>query len=145
VKNVASTENPPKVEGGEVQIVEQHRLKELLDKLGGRPIYPQAVISIFAGLRRGEILSLRWRHIDFDRKILQVREALEETRGHGVRFKAPKSKAGKRDVTLPDIAVETLREHRHAQLELRMRVGLGKLSGDDFFDARGPAAHLAYL
>jgi integrase len=76
-------------------------------------------------------LALRWRHFDLDRKILQVREALEETKAHGVQIKAPKSKAGRRDITLPDIVVGALREYRRAQLELRMRLGLGKVSDED--------------
>ncbi len=39
------------------------------------------------------------------RKVAQVREALEQTKAHGIRFKPPKSKAGRRDITLPDILV----------------------------------------
>jgi integrase len=131
MKNVASAEKPPKVAEDEVEIVAEHRLKELLDRLRGRAFYPKVVLSLFAGLRRGELLALRWRHIDLDRKLLQVRKALEQTKAHGIQIKAPKSKAGKREITLPDIVVETLREHRRAQLELRVRLGLGKLSDDD--------------
>ena len=59
-----------------------------------------------------------------------MREALEETKAHGVRFKVPKSKAGRRDITLPDIAVEALREHRKQMLEIRMKLGVGKLPAD---------------
>ncbi|HML93255.1 site-specific integrase [Methyloceanibacter sp.] len=47
-----------------------------------------------------------------------------------MRFKAPKTKAGRRDIGLPDIVIEALREHRRAQLELRMALGLGKASED---------------
>jgi integrase len=130
VKNVASTEKPPKVERDEVQIIEEHRLKELLDKLRGRSIYPKVILALFTGLRRGELLALRWRHVNLDRKILEVREALEQTSA-GVRIKPPKSKAGRRDISLPDIAVGVLRDHRRSQLELRVRLGLGKLSDDD--------------
>jgi integrase len=130
VKNAAATEKPPKADD-DVQIVEEHRLPELLTKLRGRSVYLIAVISLFAGLRRSEVLALKWRHIDLDRRILQVREALEETRSQGIRFKEPKTKAGNRDITLPDIVVEALREHRRQQLELRLRLGLGRLLDDD--------------
>jgi integrase len=132
VKNVAATEKPPKVGGDEeIQIIGEQRLGELLAKLRGRAIYPKAITSLFAGLRRGELLALRWRHIDLDRKLLQVREALEETKAHGIQVKVPKSKAGRRDIKLPEIVVEVLRDHRKAQLELRVRLGLGKLADDD--------------
>jgi integrase len=68
-----------------------------------------------------------------------VREALEHTKAYGIRFKPPKSKAGRRDITLPDILVATLREYRKAQLELRMKFGAGKLPDDAllFGDIKG--------
>jgi integrase len=131
LRNVAATESPPKVNREEVQIVGGDRLDEMLEKLKGNAIYPKAIVSLFCGLRRGEVLALRWRHVDLDSKILQVREALEQTKAHGIRVKAPKSKAGRRDVTMPDIVIETLREQRRAQLELRLRLGIGKLLDDD--------------
>jgi integrase len=89
-----------------------------------------ATVSLFTGMRLGEVLALRWSRVDLDKKVIQVREALEETDAHGIRFKAPKSKAGRRDITLPDILVNALREHRKAQLELRMRLGIGRLPDD---------------
>ena len=52
------------------------------------------------------------------------------TKAHGIRFKPPKSKAGRRDITLPDIAIEVLRDHRKAQLETRIKLGAGRLTDD---------------
>jgi integrase len=94
------------------------------------PIYPKAIIALFTGMRRGEILALRWRHIDLDGKLIVVRDAIEETKAHGRRIKATKSKAGRRNVTLPDIVIDVLREHRRQQLELRLQLGLGKIADD---------------
>lgn len=68
--------------------------------------------------------------MDLSRGLVAVREALEHTKAHGIRFKPPKSKAGRRDITLPDLLVELLREHRKAQLELRLKLGAGKLPDD---------------
>jgi integrase len=90
-------------------------------------LYVPAMVSLFTGMRRGEVLALRWSKVDLDKKIIQVREALEKTDEHGIRFKPPKSNAGRRDITLPDILVDVLREHRKAQLEFRMKLGAGKL------------------
>jgi integrase len=81
-------------------------------------------------LRREEILALRWSTIDLERRFLSVREALEETTAGGIRSKEPKSKTGKRDVLLPDIVVEALRDRRRRQLEQRLALGAGKLTGD---------------
>jgi integrase len=62
--------------------------------------------------------------------VIRVRESLEETKAGGRRFKATKTKAGRRDITLPDIIVNTLRDHRRQQLEYRVALGLGRLPDD---------------
>jgi hypothetical protein len=59
--------------------------------------------------------------------VIKVREAVEETKEHGLQVKAPKTRAGRRDIGLPDIVVDTLRDHCRAQLELRIGLGAGKL------------------
>ena len=129
-KNVARLQGAPAVDDEEVQIVAKERINELVGKLRGRATYARAITSLFTGLRRGEVLALRWMNVDLDGKLILVREALEETRAHGRQVKAPKTKAGKRDVSLPEIVIDALRDHRKRQLELRVALGLGKL-GDD--------------
>jgi integrase len=95
-------------------------------------MYPKAITSLFTGLRRGELLALRWNRVDLDSadKRIEVRETLEETKTGGVRFKVPKTKNSTRDISLPDIVVEALRDHRKQQLEMRFALGLGKLPDD---------------
>jgi len=133
VKNpTVDNESLPKVRQQEVQIVSEDQLPVLLEKIRGHKIEPVALLALFCGLRRGEILALKWGNIDLDRSVLRVRHSLEETRAGGVRFKEPKSKAGRRDVTLPDVVVGVLRRHRIEQLELRAKLGLGRPSNDDF-------------
>jgi integrase len=88
------------------------------------------MVALFTGMRLGEALALRWSCVDLDGKVLKVREALEQTKAHGVCFKPPKSKAGRRDISLPDILVDALQKHRKAALELRMQLGVGKLPDD---------------
>src|SRR5260370_27042247 len=78
----------------------------------------------------GEVGGVGWRNVELDGKVIKIREALEETKRHGIRFKSTKTKNGRRDISLPDIVVETLREHRKAELELRFALGLGKLDPD---------------
>jgi len=124
-RNVARAEPSPKFSADDVVIV--HDVPGLVAKLPGTRLHVPAMLALFTGMRLGEVLALRWNCVDLDRKVVQVREALEQTKARGIRFKAPKSKAGRRDITLPDILVEMLREHRKAALELRMQLGAGRL------------------
>jgi integrase len=130
LKNVATEERPPKTNAEKMQILTPEQVSELPAKLAGRSIYAPVVVALFTGLRRGELLALRWTHVDLEHKMLCVQEALEETVEYGIRRKATKTQSGQRKITLPDITVETLREHRRQQLEVRLALGLGKLPND---------------
>jgi integrase len=133
IKNVAKIERPPKVKASEVAIVRD--VSGLLEKLQVERLRSLAVTALFTGMRLGELLALRERHLDLERGVIEVREALEETKAHGVRFKAPKTAAGQREITLPAIVIETLREHRRELMETRLRIGLGKLEPNDLLFA----------
>jgi integrase len=132
VRNVAASESPPKIDADEITVLDGNQIKALVEKLRGRAMYPRAMTALFTGIRRGELLALRWHHADLDGKnpVLRVREAIEETKAHGLRIKAPKTKNSIRDVTLPDIVVDALRDLKRHQLEQRIALGLGKLPDD---------------
>jgi integrase len=125
LRNVCKLQTAPRIADTEIAIVRD--VPGLVAKLRDTRLYVPAMMALFAGLRLGEILALRWNRIDLDRKTIAVREALEWTKAYGIRPKAPKSRAGRRDVTLPDLLVDVLREHRKAALELRMQLGAGRL------------------
>lgn len=129
-KNVAALQDAPAVEADEISIVPPDRVGDIVTKLRGRSSYAAMVTALFTGMRCGELLALRWNCVDLDGKLLQVREALEETKAGGIRFKAPKTRAGRREITMPDVVVDTLRAHRKAALEQRVALGLGKLPDD---------------
>lgn len=119
-------EKAPKAKSSEVEIIEADHIADVVAKLRARAIYPKAIVSLFMGLRRGEVLALRLGSADFATKILKVREAVEQTRGEGLRLKPPKTAAGSRDLVMPDIVVEALSEVRRELLERHMALGLGR-------------------
>jgi integrase len=135
VRNVASVQAPPRAdanEGDEMVILTVDQQQTVLDGLRGKTLYPIVVAALYTGMRRGEILALRWRNVDLDgkAKVIRVRESLEQTKAGGLRFKVAKTKAGRRDITLPDMVAETLKDHRRQQLEFRVALGLGKMPDD---------------
>ena len=82
-----------------------------------------------SGMRRGELLAVRIGDVNFDGASVRVERSLEETRA-GLRFKPPKSKHGRRTISLSGTMVAILRAHWRQQLELRMALGLGKPGAD---------------
>jgi integrase len=125
-RNVAELQKPPKGSAAsEIEIIGKDQIAPMLARLEGDPFRVPVVTALFCGLRRSEQLALRWSDIDLAAKRLRVEQALEETRGN-IRIKAPKTAAGKRTISLPDIVVDALRQHRLEQIELRMALGMGK-------------------
>ena len=124
-RNVAGIIGPPASPDSEVEILTAEQVPVVLRKLEGHTLHLIATIDLATGLRRGELLALPWTAVDLDAASPRVERALEETKS-GLRFKAPKTKHGRRTLSLPPGAVAALREHRRKQLELRMALGLGK-------------------
>ena len=122
-RNVAAAVDSPKVEADEVEILTAHQIAAVLDALKGSRLYPIAALALATGCRRGELCALRWS--DVGARVVKVERSLEQTRA-GLRFKGPKSKNGRRSVSLPPFAVSMLDAHRREQLELRMKLGMGK-------------------
>ena len=66
----------------------------------------------------------------------------EKTVKLGYRFRAPKTKHGRRTISLPPSAIPVLREHHKQQLELRVKLGLGKLDHDALVFCRHDGSNL---
>jgi integrase len=128
VKNVIADKSAPKVGDTEMAIIRD--APAFIKLVRGDDLFVPAMIALFGGLRLGEVLALRQSRVDLSRKMIEVRETIEQTVKHGIRLKPPKSKAGRRDITLPDFLVEVLRKFRTEQLETRMKLGAGKLPND---------------
>jgi integrase len=86
-------------------------------------------------MRRGEIVAIRWGEIDFAAGRVKVERSLEQTNA-GLDFKAPKTKAGRRAVSIPPSVVAELRRHWRQQQEVRLALGSGKAGSEDLVFAR---------
>ena len=124
-RNVASLVTLPKIEAQEVQILSSEEIVDLLAKLDGHALCPIAKTALGTGMRRGELLALRWEDLDLNGATVTVKRSLEETK-FGLRFKGPKTKHGHRTISLPPSSVNALSAHRRHQLELRIAVGQGR-------------------
>src|SRR5262249_46148311 len=117
-RNVANIIRPPKVEEKEVEILDAEQVDLVLAKLEGHPLYAISTLALASGMRRGELLALRLCDVDFEAASVRVERSLEETAKGQLRFKPPKSKHGRRTISLPPSAMAVLRAHWRQQLEL---------------------------
>lgn len=125
-KNVASRVTPPRVSDHEVEILTADQVHAVLKTARGKPIFQVAALALATGMRRGELLATRWQDIDLIGGKITVARSLEQTKA-GLRFKLPKTKRGRRTISLPLSAVAELRSYKRAQQEQRLALGGGKL------------------
>ncbi|WP_405142448.1 site-specific integrase [Sphaerisporangium sp. NBC_01403] len=81
-------------------------------------LYALCVLAVCLGLRRGELLGLRWEDVDLDGEKLEVVQTLQRVASR-LQFVRPKTADSARTVPLPSICVEALREHRKRQFAER--------------------------
>jgi len=99
-RNVASVIKPPKVEEVEIESLTADQIVTVLAALKGHWLEPIVVLALSSGARRGELLALRWADIDLDAATVRIERSLEQTKA-GLKFKAPKTKHGRRTISLP--------------------------------------------
>jgi integrase len=134
-RNVAHGIKPPKVETKEIDILKAEEIEAVLVALADRPLRPIVVLALSSGARRGELLALRWGDVDLGAGTIRIERSLEQTVAQ-LRFKSPKTKYGRRTITLPPVALEALQLHRRKQLEWRLAAGLGKPTADTLVFSR---------
>jgi integrase len=128
--NPALEQPPPRAPTRKVKVPTEDQIAPMLDSLVGTEFHVPVVLTINTALRRSELLALRWSDINLDAATLTVARALDETRAGGVTFKSTKTESGLRTISLPAAAVVALRQHRKAQLERCLLLGLGRPASD---------------
>jgi integrase len=125
LSNPARHAKRPREAGGEVEILKESEIRTVLQQLSGHPLSLIVGLALSTGMRRGEILGLRWQDVGFDAGRILVSQSVEETRA-GLALKSPKTKSGRRQLSVPASIMAELRSHRRKQAEERLQLGLGK-------------------
>jgi integrase len=113
-KNPAEQVKPPRPPRREVALLSKAEVAALLHAAESTPLYLPVLVGVTTGMRRGEILGLRWSDIDLKRATLTVNQSLERLAGKTT-LKPPKTSGSRRTITLPALTVEALKAHRAAQ------------------------------
>jgi integrase len=128
-RNPADAVDPPKVERKAMQTYDMGQTGELIDKVRETPLLAPVILAVLGGLRRGEIIALRWRHVDFTGRQLAVTESAEQTAA-GVRLKETKS-GRSRTVALSQSMADELQAHKVRQARELLALGV-RQTGETF-------------
>jgi integrase len=121
LRNPADDVQRPRRRRTEMHVWSADELRRFLDETRRDRLHPCWVIAATTGLRRGELLGLRWADVDFGRQVLSVKRS-RVAAGYDVSEGTTKTGLGRRVDLDPD-TVTVLRRHRACQLEERMAWG----------------------
>jgi integrase len=85
------------------------------------------LVDVVTGLRRGELLGLKWEDIDLKNKTITINGTLYRRKGEGLKYK-PKTKTDSSDnrvIPIPDAIVEVLQKEKALQDEMKEKLGNG--------------------
>jgi integrase len=114
MRNVARLAELPGWERQPITPWSSAEARRFLSAADGDPLYPAFVLLLLYGLRRGEVLGLRWQDIDFGDGEIRIRQQLQRVSGE-LRLGPIKTNAGRRDLPLLPQAVSVLNLRQAAQ------------------------------
>lgn len=149
-RNVADAVKLPMLKYRDKKPLTIEQVGQFLKTAKQHRLYAAFMLEFSTGLRRGELLALRWQDIDLDKGTLTVREGLKRVRIGGkkakksketgetqgpkektteLRFSEPKTEKGKRTIPIPKRVTPVLEAHRRKQIEDGLKLGQ-KLKND---------------
>jgi len=122
-RNPTDGVDTPTCERTEMHTLDAFDLDRFLDAARGSPYYPLFFLLLTSGMRRSEVLALRWQDVDLILGRIHVTRALHSLRDGSIVIRDCKTQRSRRTVHLPGPATMALREYRHRQERLYAELG----------------------
>lgn len=118
-RNVAALATQPKAQPREMQVWTAAEAQAFMAVAPGSRYGPLWQTELGTGMRRGEVLGVRWQDIDLDEGLLHVRQAVGSVKGR-VEIKGLKTKGSRRTIPLAEPLIVALKQHKRTQNERRL-------------------------
>ncbi len=115
----------PKYKPQEKQVYDRETLSAMFEALQEEETKYQAIVyfAVLCGLRKQEIVGLKWEDIDFKYNSFSIRRAATRIQGQGTTASDTKTQASKRTIALPATLSSLLKLYQKEQTESRLRIG----------------------
>lgn len=134
-RSIVEAVDRPKIQHHEMHVMSETDVHLFLEMTRATEYYSLFYTNLFTGMRRGELLALRWQDVDLLLCQLSVSRSMgylgRVESGQRIVFNEPKTKRSKRLISLSPSTVIVLREHREAQDNLRQSLALAPVDGSD--------------
>jgi len=121
-RNPADSVKAPTPTPREMNPLSASEARRLLEAAQGDRLEALYVVAIHTGMRRGELLGLKWKDVDLEGYTIRVRRTLTRE-GNSYALGEPKTKKSRRTLKLTQRAMEAFKNHRAKQAEEKLRSG----------------------
>ena len=136
-RNVADGVDVPRARRSEMQTWNEDDITLFLEAAKNTPYYALFYLTLFTGMRRSELLGLKWSDVDLILGEVSVTRSLHHSRDGSYIFTEPKSAKSRRTIALPPSATLLLKEHREKQKLERVMLGIPLTDDDLVFSTLG--------
>jgi integrase len=131
-RNAAKAAKPPTLQAPKRRALNVAEAQRPLAAASGDRLEALFVIALTVGLRRGELLGLKWSDLDPTDQVLRIERAVQRAAGQ-LRFVEPKTPRARRVLLVPEIAMAAFNAHRVRQARERLAAGDSWQDGDLIF------------
>jgi integrase len=111
--------------------MQNEEIRQFLNQAKDSKFYLAYLLALTTGMRRGEILALRWQDVDLNNNQVSVNQSLVRVKEGGLIFQEPKTKLAKRTINISNHLSTLLQEHQEIQEEIRKSEGINYRSDLD--------------
>lgn len=122
-RNEAATVRRPTLDAPDREVLDANGGRRLLDVVKGDRLEAMYVLALTTGMRRGELLGLRWKDVDLSAGVVRLAVQLLYRPGDAYEIGPLKTKQSRRLVRLSRLAIDALTEHRRRQRLERVAAG----------------------
>jgi integrase len=122
-RNVADAVKPPKVQPKEMQIWTADEISRFLETAKQTKYYALFHLDLFTGLRRSELLGLRWKDVEPILAQLSINRSLHHLKDGSYVFRQPKTAKGKRTIALTPASLSVLQDHYDKCKDIALKLG----------------------
>ncbi|GAB6099229.1 site-specific integrase [Halanaerocella petrolearia] len=119
--NPAEVIQAPSPDRPEIKALTPEQIEKLLE-VANDWVYDLIYIAVYTGMRRGEILALRWQDVNFTEKKLQVKQGVTNPVGKGLIFRKPKTPSSIRPIDVDEDVIKVLKRRKKEQQENQLRL-----------------------
>jgi len=135
--NVADGVDVPRSRHPDMQTWDEAEVNQFLEATKGTQYHVLFYTALFTGMRRSELLALRWQDIDFIYSQIYVNRSLHQLKDGSYVFTAPKSEKSRRTIALPPSAFLVFQEYRKEKETERLLLNMPLRDTDLVFSVLG--------